>query len=87
MAMFSFSDALNAQAPIGRPATDKVLYREGTSFISSEMIAEALQCKEHCLPYEAHGKQWRVTWVGRDEAELFAIAGWCGMPLTVRLSW
>lgn len=75
MAMFSFSDTLTAQPPVGRPATDKVLYREGTSFISSEMIAEALMCKENCLPYDAHGKQWRVTWVGRDEVELLAIEG------------
>lgn len=70
-----FATALLASPPVGNAATDKVLFREGTSNITSEMLAEANLCKEHCLPFEAHGKKWRITWASHDETDLIAIEG------------
>lgn len=70
-----FKAAAQGNPPEGHPATDKVLYREGTSEITSEMLAEANLCKDHCLPFEAYGKKWRITWATHDETGLVAIEG------------
>ncbi|MCV9960719.1 hypothetical protein OIU34_02305 [Pararhizobium sp. BT-229] len=70
-----FAPAFYALPPESNPATDKVLYREGTSEITSEMLAEANLCKDHCLPFEAYDKKWRITWASKDETDLVAIEG------------
>lgn len=70
-----FTELLSALPPKGDLKTDKVLYREPDRDITSELLAEANLCKDHCLPFEAYGKKWRVTWAKHDETGLIAIEG------------
>lgn len=67
--------SLRAKPPEGDVITDAVLYRWYDGKPDTLIVAEAQQCMENILPFEAHGKQWRVTYCELDEIDCFAVEG------------